>query len=147
MNALLDQLALDRTFFVELALFAFLFLVLSQVFFKPYLELFEKRHKKTVEDRKSAEELLVQANAKIEEYKKLLQTERQAAREQMAKMVLEARQQESQILNQAREQARQITQEAAESVTAHKKQLRDYLESEVETLAQQVSNQLVSRKG
>ncbi len=53
MEALLNQLGLDNTFFVELAIIAVLFFALSHFYFRPFLKLFEARLKKTVEDREA----------------------------------------------------------------------------------------------
>ena len=76
MDALLNQLGLDNTFFIELAIIAVLFFALSHFYFRPFLKLFEARHKRTVEDREAAVRLMAQAQSKLDEYKRLLLEER-----------------------------------------------------------------------
>lgn len=146
MDALLDQLGLDKTFFIELALFAVLFFILTPLYFQPFMKLFQARHKKTVEDKEAAEKLLSEANHKLEEYKRLLVEERTAAKKEYEAVLLEARKQEAQLLAEARDEAKKITQEAAESANRQRENLRRQLEVDAEGLAQNISDRLLSRK-
>jgi len=145
-DALLDQLGLDNSFFVELGIIAALFLVLSKLYFQPFLKLFEARHKRTVEDREAAERLMIQAQSKLDEYKRLLTEERLAAKKSYEMALLEARKQEFELLAEAREEAKKITQDAADSVNRQREQLKKQLETDVETVAQNISERLLSRK-
>ncbi|MGZ3688015.1 MAG: ATP synthase F0 subunit B [Bdellovibrionota bacterium] len=146
MSAILEQLELDRTFFYQLAIFAGLFLILGPLYFRPFLRLFEARHKRTVEDREAAERLMAQAQAKLDEYKRRLAEERFAAKKDYDALMAEARKEETLILSDAREEAKKITQEAAESVNQQREQLKKQLEADVESIAQSVSEKLLSRK-
>lgn len=146
MDALLKQLELDSTFFVEFLIIAALFFVLSHFFFKPFLKLFEARHKRTVEDREAAEKLLSQANAKFEEYKRLLTEERIAAKKSLEQALNEAKKQESELMAQAHEEAKKMTQDAVDSVNRQRDQLKKQLEADVENIAQNISERLLSRK-
>jgi F0F1-type ATP synthase membrane subunit b/b' len=145
-SALLDQLGLDKTFFLELTMIAVLFFVLAPLYFKPFLKLFESRHKKTVEDREAAERLMAQANAKLEEYKRVLAEERIAAKKNLDAALVEIRKQEAEILMHAREEAKKITQEASDSVNRQRDQLRKQLENDIENISRSISEQLLSRK-
>ena len=146
MGAILDQLGLDQTFFIELALFAFVFLVLSNLYFKPFLRLFEARHKRTVQDREAAEKLMAQAQARLEEYKQRLADERMTARQEYENIMLEAKKEETLLLQQARDESKKITQEAAASITQQHEQLKKLLEADVESLAKTISEKLLLRK-
>jgi F-type H+-transporting ATPase subunit b len=145
-SAILEQLEINESFFTQLAIFAVLFFVLSAVYFKPFMRLFEARQQKTVKDRESAEKLVVQADAKFEEYKARLAQERQIARKEFEAALAEAKKQEAAILAHAREEAKKITQEAAESVAAQRNKLRAELEADVEGMARAISEKLLSRK-
>lgn len=146
MSAILEQLELNQTFFIQLAIFAVLFFVLSQTYFKPFLELFEARHKKTVEDREAAERLLQQAESRFEEYQRKLIQEKSIARKEYEEILTQAKKEEAALLSRAREEAKRITQEAADSVAAQRETLRKQLEADVEGLAQNISERLLSRK-
>ena len=146
MSAILEQLGLDQTFFYQLAIFAVLFLILGQFYFKPFLALFEARHKKTVEDREAAERLMSQAEARLEEYKKRLAAERAAARKDVEDILNLAKKEEAALLAHAREEAKKITQEAADSVAAQGQALRKQLEVDVEGMAQSIYENLLSSR-
>lgn len=146
MSAILEQLEINGTFFTQLVIFAVLFFILSRVYFRPFLGLFDARHQKTVADREAAERLVIQADAKFEEYKTQLAQERQAARKEYDAVMTEAKKQEAVILAHAREEAKKITQEAAESVASQRGKLKAELEADVEGMARAISDKLLSRK-
>jgi F-type H+-transporting ATPase subunit b len=140
------QLGLDKTFFYQMAIFAGLFFILAKLYFKPFMNLFEIRHKRTVEDRDAAEKLMAEADAKFEQYKKRLAEERTAAKKEYEAIITDARKQESALLAHAREEAKKIQQEANDSIHAQREQLKKQLEADVESLANGISERLLSRK-
>jgi F-type H+-transporting ATPase subunit b len=142
----LQQLGLDQTLFIQFAIFAVLYLVLNYAFFRPFLKLFQIRHRRTVEDREAAEKMVKQADAKFAEYKQRLAEERQAAKRELDATIEQAKKEEAAILGVAREEARKITQEASESIGKQRDQLRKQLELDVELLARNISEKLISRK-
>jgi F-type H+-transporting ATPase subunit b len=145
-SAILEQLEINNTFFIQLGIFAVLFFVLSAVYFKPFMRLFEVRHQKTVADREAAERLMQQADAKFEEYKARLAQERLAARKVFETALAEAKKEESAVLAKARDEAKKITQEAMESIALQRGKLKAELEADVEGMARTISEKLLSRK-
>lgn len=146
MNALLNQLGLDNTFFIELGIFIALFFVLSQLYFKPFMKLFDSRYKRTVQDREAAQHLMAQAEAKLEEYKRQLLEQKLEAKKHFETALAETRKEESILLADARHEAKKITQDAADSVNRQREQLKKQLEADVESIAQSISERLLSRK-
>ena len=146
MNAVLEQLGLNSTFFIEFAIFIVLYLILANVYFKPFLKLFQARHKKTIEDRETAEKLMQQAQAKFDEYKRVLQEERTSLRAEYERALTEAKHQENEQLAKARDEAKKITQETIEAVDQQRVQLKKQLSADIESLAQGISERLLSRK-
>jgi F-type H+-transporting ATPase subunit b len=144
--AIIDQLGLDHTFLYQLAIFAGLFFLLSKIYFKPFMNLFEIRHKRTIEDREAAEKLLAEADAKYEQYKLKLAEERAAAKKEYEAVVTLARKEENALLIHAREEAKKIHQEANDAIHKQREQLKKQLEADVETLANGISERLLSRK-
>jgi F-type H+-transporting ATPase subunit b len=144
-NELLEQLSLDQTFFVELALIAVIFFALSQLYFKPFLKLIQARHKKTIEDREAAERLVQQADSKMAEYQRLLAEERTRLKKIVEAALLEAKKEESAILAQARDEAKKITHETLESIQQQQATLKSQLQADVEALAESISERLLSR--
>lgn len=146
MNAVLDQLGIDSSFFIQLVIFAVVFVLLSHLYFKPFLKLFEVRHQRTVEDKEAAEKLVAQAEAKFEEYQRQLQEARMAARTEYEAVLDAAKREEAAILAAAREEAKKITQEAVDSIARQRDQLKKSLEADIERMAQGISEKLLSRK-
>ncbi len=146
MAAILEQLGLDQTYFFQLAVFAVLFFFLGRVYFKPFLSLFEARHRKTVQDRAMAESLLSQAESKLEEYKKKMTEERAAAREELNVLLKEARDQEAALLARSRDAAKKITSEAGAALAAKAEQIKAQLDVDAEVIAQSISEKLLLRK-
>jgi F-type H+-transporting ATPase subunit b len=145
-STILGQLGIDQTFFIQLAIFAVLFFILSQVYFKPFMRLFEARHQKTTADREAAERMMLEAKAKLEEYQRKLAEERAVARKDYDAIIDQAKKEEAALLAAAREEAKKITHQAAESVAAQREKLRTQLEVDVESIALSISEKLLSRR-
>jgi len=145
-DALLNQLGLDYTFFIELAIIAALFFALSHFYFRPFLKLFEARHKRTVEDREAAMRLMAQAEGKLEEYKRLLAEERLSNKRALDAALADAKKKEAEFLAEARNDAKKITQDAVDSVNQQRENLKKQLQSDVDALARSISDRLLSRK-
>lgn len=146
MAGILDQLQLNGTFFLQFIIFTVVFLIIGQLFFKPYMKLFEERRKRTLEDRKAAEKLMADAEKKLKEYQEALSNARSAARESYEQVAAEAKKEEERILSEAREKVKNVTQEAVSAVDAQRDELKRSLEADVNALAQQVADKLTASK-
>ena len=146
MGDILEQLELNQTFLIQFAIFAVLFLILANLFFKPFMNLFSIRHKRTIEDREAAEKMMTEADARFEEYRKRLHDERLNAKAEFEKIVTAARKEEASIMGHAREEAKKITQEANDSIAKQREQLKKQIEADIESLAHGISERLLSRK-
>lgn len=144
--AILDQFGLNYTFFIQFGLVALIFFALSRLYFKPFLQLFEARHKRTVEDRAAAERLMTQTQEKMDEYSRRLATERSAARKEIETALQAAKTEEGTLLSAARGEAKKITQESFEAIAQQRQKLKAQLEADVESLARSVSEQLLSKR-
>ncbi len=146
MAAILAQLGLDQTFFIQFAVFTVIFFIIPNVFFKPFQRLIESRHEKTVADRERAEELVKQATAKLEEFRARMAEERTRARGEYEKAIAEVKAEENRILGAAREEAKKITQTSLEMIQSQTTQLKRSLEADVEGFALQISDMLTKRQ-
>ena len=147
MAAILGQLGIDHTFYIQFGIFFVLFLVIPNLFFKPFQKLIEERHQKTSADADKAGQLVAQANAKMEEYKTRLNEERSRIRAEIEKSIALTKAEESKILGDAREEAKKITQAATDSIQSQAAQLKRSLEADVEGLALQISETLLKGRG
>ena len=146
MGDILEQLELNQSFLIQFAIFAVLFLILANLYFKPFMKLFAIRHKRTIEDREAAEKMMAEADLKFEEYRKRLHEERTRAKQEFEKIVTDARREEAAILGHAREEAKKITHEANESIAKQRENLKHQIEADIESLANGISERLLSRK-
>jgi F-type H+-transporting ATPase subunit b len=144
--AIFAQLDLDYTFFVQFAVFTVIFFIVPNVFFKPFQKLIETRHQKTVADRDRAEELVKQANAKLEEFRSRMHEERTRARGEYERVISEVKAEEAKIIGAARDEAKKITQAALESIQSQAVALKRSLETDVEGLSLQISDMLTKRQ-
>jgi F0F1-type ATP synthase membrane subunit b/b' len=143
---ILEQLELNQTFLIQFAIFAVLFVILANLFFKPFMRLFAIRHKRTIEDREAAEKMMAEANARFDEYRKKLHEERLLAKKEFEAITTAARKEEAVILSHAREEAKKITQEANDSIAKQRENLKKQIEADIESLANGISERLLSRK-
>lgn len=146
MSEIFEQLELNHTFFIQFAIFAVVFFILSKVYFAPFLKLFEARANRTTKDREAAEKLMAEAQTKLEDYRRRLAEERTTAKNEYESILNEGKKEEAALLSRAREEAKKITQEAVEAVSGQRDRLRQQLESDVEGLAKAISEKLLSRK-
>jgi F0F1-type ATP synthase membrane subunit b/b' len=144
-EALLVQLGLDRTFFIEIGIIFFLFLFLSRVYFQPFLKLFQIRHARMIEDRQTTELLKVQTKEKWEQYHEILTEEKRNAKKNCEVAFLEARKEEARVVELAQEEAKKIIQEAHDALEGQRKQLKKVLGKDVSVLAQHVLDGWISR--
>tara|TARA_Y100000590_G_scaffold469635_1_gene658800 strand:+ start:2418 stop:2861 length:444 start_codon:yes stop_codon:yes gene_type:complete len=143
---ILQQLELNSTFFIEFAIFLFVFLVLSKMFFKPFLQLFETRYQRTVQDRQAALEMIAEAEKKFEEYELKLSEAKKEARKEYEEILSQAKQKEAQIIFEAREAAKSITLKSIEDLKKQKEAVEKELHQEVEGLAKEITDRLLAKE-
>ncbi len=143
MAAILDQLGLDQTFFYQLGIFFIAFLILGQVYFKPFLKIIEARNKAIHKNRADADAAIAQAKAMLESYQSQIKAERVTAKRQLEEALAEARKEEEKVLTTARAEARDIALSAAQELSKQESQIRSNLAVEVESLALQLSKKLL----
>jgi len=145
-TAILQQLGLDSTFYTEFAVFFVLFLFLGQIFFKPFLALFEERHRKTVQAKEEAAAMTASAQAKLEEYQAKLHEARVEARKAIDETLLAAKTEESKLLAAARDEAKKLTQQVSVEIEAERSRIQGQLQRDAESLATAIAETLLVRK-
>lgn len=135
MDVLLQQLGLNGTFFVEFGIVAIVCIFLSNVFFKPFLYIFELRHKKTIRDQKLADSLMADVLKKWETYRLLIQREKFAILKNYEFALCESRNKQSSLLAEAQMEAKKITSQAVASVMQQRKEISAQLSVEASVLS------------
>ncbi|MEK7692442.1 MAG: ATP synthase F0 subunit B [Bdellovibrionota bacterium] len=146
MDAIIAQLGLDWTFFVQFGIFVILFGVMGPVFFKPFLKLIEARHQRTVADREAADKMMAIAEAKMREYQTQITSGKLEARKSFEESITAAKKEEAEILAQARTEAKKIVQDATIELEKQKVQIQKALEVEVVSIAKSLADRLLAGK-
>ena len=104
MNEILDQLEINQTFFYQFALFGVFFVIISQLYLKPFQRLIEKRNQKLKDDVESSAELLKSIETKVKDYEAALAQARVEAIREHEGAMNEVRENEERVLNQLKDE-------------------------------------------
>lgn len=127
------QLGIDSSFFIQFAIFVFIFLWLRVVFFKPYLALIQKRDSQSdglVDEGQRLEEEAIRME---EERASTLNAAKKVAAQNKDNVLAHARQQAGEIVTKARNEAKTKLEQARESTEKG-------VESELSSLKSQVAD-------
>jgi len=146
MGAILQQLGIDDSFYIQFGVIFITFAFLRFTYFSPFLKLIQTRAEKTTQAKKEAERLALQSKQGSEQYRSMLHAEQLSMRQQVSSALAEAKQKEAQLMADAKEQARKITQETFEEIEKQRIEIRRALDVEVESMAHKISETLMGRK-
>lgn len=147
MDAIIQQLGIDQTFFYQLGIFTLFFALIRFSFFGPFYRLIELRNQKTGTDLVRAEQTLAEAKAQLEKYEATIGAERLSAKHELDQAIATAKQEATRVVGDARASARTEIQAAAEAASKEGAELRRKLEVEVESLSVRVAESLLSKGG
>jgi F-type H+-transporting ATPase subunit b len=139
------MISLDYSVIYQIVLFVILWLILSKLLFRPYLDLLEERERQTLGAEHDSTDL------EHEGARLRIQYEEQIARAQAAgyidreAILQEARQQRERVLNQAREEAMGMLEKVRREVAMQLQQERQFAAAEVGVIAQEMANKVLGR--
>lgn len=136
----------DGTVFVQFALFLVLFVVLSQILWKPYLALRDERQKGMGGAREAAEEMSAQTRELMTNYDTKLAETKSKAAEERNKLRAEAANREREILDEARKKAQAAQAKARVQVQTQSDAAKPKLEAEATALAKIVAQRVLGRE-
>ncbi len=137
---------LDGTFFVQLAIFVLLFLLLRWLVFRPLMRVFDARDKAILgvrEDAKAAKERAEQASVELEE--KLEHVRREVAQER-EKLRAEGLAFERELLEKVRNETQASLNEAEMRLVAEKERTRLALQEDLPKLAEDIASKVLGRQ-
>ena len=137
------QLGLNWTILFHIGFFSVIFVILSRVYFRPFLKLFREREKRTQEDAEEAERILEEVKQLRTQYEDRLHQAKETARTEYVQILSEAKAKEAEWLGKAREEAKEATQNAVEDLRKTKEKLRQELEGDVERLVKETSDKVL----
>ncbi|MBM4260599.1 MAG: ATP synthase F0 subunit B [Deltaproteobacteria bacterium] len=136
---------LDISILYQVVLFVVLWMILSKLFFKPYISLLEERERKTTGaqlDSSDLEHDAAHLKAQYEERMAKAQASAYAAKDALLQ---DARQQREKILAQAREDAAKNLDQVRRDVVAALAQEKQLADAEVSRVAQDMVSKVLGR--
>lgn len=147
MEQLISFLSLDETFFVQFALFLFVFLIMKTFLFGPMLLILEERNARISGDLAWAKELNEKAEAAELQYRGELGEAKRLAKAKFEETVKEAKAKEAQLLAEARKHAEAQVNAFKTTLAEEKVKAQRSLEADIEALSIVVSDRLTRRVG
>ena len=145
MEEILKQLHLNHTFFIQFAIFAGAYTVLSRVLFQPYSKALEDREKRT----KGGEELAVEIQKRAEDLRQQYETRARSVSGSVKTIFddyrVEANRQFGDIVAKARAESQKLIEAARGKVGVEITEAQKQLKSEVSLVAQEISRKLLAK--
>jgi F-type H+-transporting ATPase subunit b len=139
------MISLDYSVVYQIVIFLVLWIILSKVLFRPYLNLLEQRERRTTgaqHDSTDLEHEGARLRAQYEEKIAQAQAAGYAAKEAILQ---EARQQREKVLTQVREDAMRILEEVRRELASQVQRERQVVADEVRTIAQEMASKILGR--
>ncbi|HEY7321765.1 MAG TPA: ATP synthase F0 subunit B [Candidatus Binatia bacterium] len=139
------MISLDYSIIYQIVLFVILWLILSKLLFRPYLDLLEERERQTVGTQHDSTDLEHEGARLRTQYEEQIARAQAAGYTDKEAILQEARQQRERVLNQAREEAMRMLEEVRQEVAMQLQQERQFAAAEVRTIAQEMANKVLGR--
>ena len=139
------MISLDYSVVYQIVIFLVLWIILSKVLFRPYLNLLEQRERRTTgaqHDSTDLEHEGARLRAQYEEKIAQAQAAGYAAKEAILR---EARQQREKVLAQVREEAMSMLEEVRREVASQVQRERQVATAEIRTIAQEMASKILGR--
>jgi F-type H+-transporting ATPase subunit b len=141
------QIYVDATFFIQIGLFLFLLLVLSQLFFKPLLTMYDRREKLVSDPSANAQRLTREADEKTAAYRARLAAGIEKAEDAKTEAARQAGAAEKEILHAARSENERFLAEARREIGEAKDRALGELRGEADGFADQLVQTLLGKAG
>jgi F-type H+-transporting ATPase subunit b len=140
------MISLDYSVFYQIGLFLILWLILSKVLFRPYLDLLDQRERRTSGAQHDSSELEHEGARLKAEYEAKIAQARATGTAAKDAIVQEGRQERERILQQAREEAAHPLETARLEVRNQLERERERLAAEVAEVAQDMVAKILGRR-
>jgi F-type H+-transporting ATPase subunit b len=135
----------DRTFVLQMLLFAGLIVVLRPLLFEPVLRVFEEREKRTEGLRESARQMQEEAGELLRRYDIELVREHEMVRQERERMHAETSRLEVELMAEARKKAKRLFNEGCEHIDKERQQIAFDLGRNSERLAHNILETVLGR--
>jgi len=139
------MISLDYSVLYQIILFLVLWLILSKILFRPYLDLLEKRERQTSGSRHAAADLEQEGARLKAQYEERIARAQAAGGAAKEATLQEARQRREQLLGQARQEAASTLERARREIESQLEKERELAVAEVATVARQMASKILGR--
>jgi F-type H+-transporting ATPase subunit b len=136
----------DKTFIVQMVVFALLVVLLKPLLFDPVLKIFEQREEKTEGAKASAREMQEKAGELLRRYERELERVGRVAAEERERLRVETVRLEGDILGEARSLAHEIIEHGRRKIETEVGAIRFDLGKESEILARDIATRVLGRE-
>ena len=139
------MISLDYSVVYQIVIFLLLWIILSKLLFRPYLNLLDQRERRTTgaqHDSTDLEHEGARLRAQYEEKIAQAQAAGYAAKEAILQ---EARQQREKVLTQVREDTMRMLEEVRRELASQVQRERQVVADEVRTIAQEMASKILGR--
>ena len=140
------MISLDISVLYQIIIFVLLWLALSKILFRPYLNLLDERERRTTGAQHDSGELEREGARLKAEYEEKLAQARAAGTATKDAIVQEGRQERERVLQQARDEAARTLEGARREVQSQLDQERQLLASEVAEVARDMVSKILGRR-
>jgi F-type H+-transporting ATPase subunit b len=141
-----ETLGINQTLFMQFGIFMVVYLVLSNVVFKPYLAAFTKRKEQTVGKTDLAERFIKETEELEVEYSSKAREMNRETKEIFDNSRSQAMKQYDQVVSQARGRANEILASARTEIEAQVSAARTKLDAEIPSVTQAINSQVVGKE-
>jgi F-type H+-transporting ATPase subunit b len=140
------MISLDISILYQIVIFLVLWLILSKVLFRPYLDLLEERERKTTGTRHDTGQLEHEGARLKAEYEEEITQARRAGITAKDAIIQEGRQERERLLQQAREEAARTLESVRRDVHSQLERERELAAAEVAGVAQDMVSKVLGRR-
>ena len=145
MSAILEQLEINQTIFIQFILFAIFFFVLSAVYLKPFQRIIQQRNQRA-KNIEGAAELLKAVELKLQEYEKALLQFRIEAKAQYDLALTDARTQEDAAILKHKDELKKEYLKVLEQFQGEKLKVESELKDQVAVMADSIVQKVLAGK-
>jgi F-type H+-transporting ATPase subunit b len=140
------MISLDISILYQIVIFLVLWLILSKVLFRPYLDLLEEREHQTSGTRHETNELERDGARLKAEYDEKINQARSAGTAARDAIIQQARQERERLLQSAREEAARKLESVRRDVQSQLERERALMAAEVVGVAQEMASKVLGRR-
>jgi F-type H+-transporting ATPase subunit b len=139
------MISLDYSVVYQIVIFLLLWIILSKLLFRPYLNLLDQRERRTTGAQHDSTDLQHEGARLRAQYEEKIAQAQAAGYAAKEAILQEARQQREKVLTQVREDTMRMLEEVRRELASQVQRERQVVADEVRTIAQEMASKILGR--